>query len=71
MAERPAYRSAVPLSFGVALIGVGCILAWWLPEDRRDGALAPLGLGLCFAAWGLYQLLDNLDRTARVLIERR
>jgi len=70
MAERPAGRAAVPLSFGVALIGVGCILAWWWP-DGRDGALAPLGLGLCFLVWGVYQLADNLDRAARAVLERR
>lgn len=70
MAERPVYSSAVPLSFGLALIGVGVILAWWLPDDRRDGALAPLGLGLCFLVLGVYRLVDNLDRAARAMVER-
>lgn len=70
MAERPVYHSAVPLSFGLALIGVGTILAWWLPDDRHVGALAPLGLGLCFVVLGVYQLVDNLDRAARKIVER-
>ena len=55
-------RAAVPLSFGIALLGVGCILAWLLPDPRDDGALAPLGVGLCFVVLGVYRLVDGIER---------
>lgn len=71
MAERPVGRSALPVSFGLALIGVGCIVAWLRPDDDGQvAALAPLGLGLCFLVWGVYQLVDNIDRAARKILER-
>lgn len=71
MADRQVSRSAVPISSGVGLIGVALMFAWIWPDGAgRDAALAPFALGLCFVVWGLYQLIDNLDRAARKIIER-
>jgi len=72
MPERPAGRAAVPVSFGLALIGVAVALVWFWPDDGwRVAALGPFSLGLCFLVWGIYQLVDTIDRAARALIERR
>lgn len=65
MAERPPSRVVVPLSFGLGLVGVGAVLAWWLRDEWRGGAIAPLGLGLCFLAIGVLRVVNRTLGRAR------
>ncbi|MEU4386587.1 hypothetical protein [Promicromonospora sp. NPDC023805] len=63
MPERPSGRAALPLSCGVALIGVATMFAWLWPEgDGRYAALAPFGFGMWCLVWGLYLLVDRIER---------
>lgn len=69
MPERRPYRSSIPLSLGVALIGVGILALRFGPG--AGGAPLLLGLGIGSVVVGIYQFADNVDRAARALIERR
>lgn len=69
MGERRTYRSALPLSLGVALIGVGLIA--FNVGPGADVAPLLLGAGLGAVVVGVYQLVDNIDRAARAIVEGR
>lgn len=70
--RRPVGRAAVPISFGLALIGVAVAFVWFWPDGGwRVAALGPFSLGMLFLVWGVYMLVDSIERAARALIERR
>jgi uncharacterized membrane protein HdeD (DUF308 family) len=81
-AERDAYRSAGALTLGLGLLLGGVVvllLGGWLGAMVGASALVLLVIlgtvtiiaGIIQFLLGVYQLADNIDRTAQALIKRQ